>query len=467
LLCLIGPWSSNPGVREMISAFPRTIAISAALTLASAAAEAQKAPIALAIPAAVELLAAPFPGDWSTHYQYTAIDQGHPAFRSPYRGPNSLDPGNRMNETMSATAYLGRTLWPGGALYLDPEFDQGFGLSHTFGLAGFPNGDAQKAGEHVPKLNITRFYLTQTIGLGGEEETIADDLNQIAGTAAISRITIYAGKLAVNDLFDTNAYAHDPRNDFMNWAVWEGGAYDYAADQKGYSDGIAAELNQKDWAFRVGGFLEPKVSNDRDLDTRVLRRGGYQAELEERYEAFSRPGKLRLLGFLNRALMGSFAEALKRSDLDIAATRKDRLKYGFVVNLEQALSEDLGVFARFSYNDGRNETTSFTDIDRSGQLGLSLKGTSWDRPKDTVGIAGVVNALSRVQAAFHAAGGLGILIGDGALNYGTENILEAYYRWQLTDLVAVTADYQFVLNPAYNRDRGPVSIIAARLHFQY
>jgi high affinity Mn2+ porin len=435
--------------------------------ISPATASAQKAPIDLAIPAGVELLAAALPGEWSTHYQYTAVDQGHPSFRSPYSGPNSLNAGNRMNETMSATAYLGRALWDGGALYFDPEFNQGFGLSHTTGLAGFSNGEAQKAGEHAPKLNIARFYLVQTIGLGGDQEKVEDDINQIAGTRDVSRVTIYAGKLAVNDLFDTNAYAHDPRNDFMNWSVWEGGAYDYAADQKGYSDGIAAELNQKDWALRGGAFLVDKRSNSRDLETRIFQRGGYQAELEERYELFGQAGKLRLLGFVNRTFAGSYREALSVPGVDITQTRKDRLKEGFVVNLEQAVSDDLGTFARFSFNDGKNEIMSFTDIDRSGLIGLSLKGTAWQRPDDTIGVAGVINALSHAHADFLKAGGLGILIGDGKLNYGTEDILEAYYRFQVMKPLSLTADYQFVANPGYNRDRGPVSIFAVRAHLQF
>jgi high affinity Mn2+ porin len=195
----------------------RPLSLFLSLIFAPAPAVAQKAAVAFGVPAAIEAAAILLPGEWSTHYQYTFIDQGHPAFRSPYSGPNSLNPGNRSRETMTATAYLGRTLWDGGALYLNPELGQGFGLSRTTGLAGFPNGEAQKSGSHAPKPYIARLYLAQTIGLGGEQETVEDDLNQIAGTRDLSRITLYAGKLAVNDLFDTNSYAHDPRNDFMNW----------------------------------------------------------------------------------------------------------------------------------------------------------------------------------------------------------------------------------------------------------
>jgi high affinity Mn2+ porin len=426
---------------------------------------ADQAPLNLSIPQTGAY--AVQPEDWSIHLQYTLIGEGYPRFRSPYQGTNSLPAGGELRETMSQTTYLGRRLWNGGELYFNPEFNQGFGLADTLGLAGFPNGEAQKAGEHVPKLNIARLFLKQTIGLGGEQEPIADGLNQIAGPQDISRFTIYAGKLAVNDLFDNNRYAHDPRHDFMNWAVWAGGAYDYAADQKGYTDGVAVDFNQKAGAFRFGYFLEPKFSNSRDLDTLIFQRGGYQAEIEQRYEISSWPGRLRVLGFVNRALMGSYSQALLTPGLNIAETRKDRFKTGFVLNLEQAIGADLGVFARFSYNDGSNEIMSFTDIDRSGLLGISLKGGGWGRPNDVIGVAGVVNALSRREADFIAAGGLGILIGDGKLNYATENIIEACYRYQLTDLVAATFDYQLFVNPAYNQARGPVSVFTGRVHFEF
>ena len=439
----------------------------ALLTMTPAVAMAQKAAVAFGVPAAAELLAATLPGEWSEHYQFTAIDQGHPGFRAAYSGANSLSPGNRQNETITATAYLGRTLWQGGELYLDPEFVQGFGLSHTFGLAGFPNGEAQKAGEHAPKLYIPRFYLQQSFGLGGEQEKVEDTLNQLAGERDISRITLWAGKLAVNDLFDANAYAHDARNDFMNWAVWEGGAYDYAADVRGYTDGIAAELNQKEWAIRAGAFLMPTLSNSRDLDTRVLRHGGYQGEIEERYTMFGQDGKLRLLGFANRGYAGSYRAALAVPGIDITQTRRDRVKTGFVVNLEQAISGDLGGFARLSFNDGRSEIMSFTDIDRSAELGLSLKGTAWGRADDTVAAAAVVNLLSSDHADFLKAGGLGILIGDGRLHYAPEELVEAYYRFQLTAPLSLTANSQFFLHPAYNRDRGPVAVVAMRAHLQY
>jgi high affinity Mn2+ porin len=410
--------------------------------------------------------------DWSVHVQGTGIYQGTLRFASPYRGPNSLDPGNRWQETISGTAYLGRRLWEGAELYFNPEFNQGFGLSDTRGLAGFPNGEAQKAGFDTPKPNVARLFLRQTFGLGGDQEKVDDDLNSIAGARDVSRVTVTAGKFAAPDIFDDNRYAHDPRTTFLNWSVWEAAAWDYPADQKGYTDGLAVELNQPGWALRGGWFLEPKIANDRNLDPRFWKHFGAVAELELRHEIEEQPGKLRLLAFANRAHMGNLREATDialatGAPADIALVRRDRVKYGFAVNLEQAISDELGAFGRASWNDGRTEAWAFTDIDTSVSLGASLKGARWRRPQDTVGLAAVMNLISKDHQDFFAAGGTGILVGDGRLSYGPEGILEAYYSFAVVEAVALSLDYQFVVNPAYNSDRGPVNIFAARVHAQF
>jgi high affinity Mn2+ porin len=426
---------------------------------------------ALPSPAGAAEEAAPSPDeDWSAHFQSTIIGQAYPGFRSPFRGPNSLPGGGEGRETITGTAFLGRRLpWEGGELYFNPEINQGFGLNRTSGLAGFPNGEAQKSGFDTPKPNVARLFLRQTFGLGGEQETLDPDLNQLGKKVDVSRITVTAGKLAIPDFFDQNSYSHDPRTQFMNWSLMDGGAYDYAGDLKGYTDGIVIELNQKHWALRGGYFLVPKVANDRNLETRIGKFGGYNVELETRYELFSQPGKFRILGFANRVFAGSFRETLanRAFGTDITHTRRDRTKYGFVLNLEQSLNENFGLFSRYSWNDGKEEIMSFTDIDQSFSLGISVKGAAWSRPDDTVGIAGVINLLSSAQRDFIAAGGLGILIGDGRLNYLPERIIETYYSLSMAQPLSLTFDYQFVGNPAYNRDRGPVHVLAARLHFQY
>src|SRR6185312_16627274 len=221
---------------------------------------------------------------WSLHFQSTAIGQGYPGFHSPFAGKNSLPGGGEVRETLSATAFLGRRLWQGGALYFNPEAQQGFAIGRTVGIAGFPNGEGGKAGFDTPKPNVARLFLRQTFGLGGASETVADDANHLAGTVDVSRVTVTAGKFAVTDIFDDNQYAHDPRTTFLNWSLWEAGAWDYPADQKGYTDGVAVELNQQGWALRGGWFLKPKIANDRDLETRFWRAFGAVTEVETRHE---------------------------------------------------------------------------------------------------------------------------------------------------------------------------------------
>jgi high affinity Mn2+ porin len=410
--------------------------------------------------------------DWSIHFQITGIEQGHFDFRSPYRGPNSLNPQSEFRETWSGTAFLGRRMpWQGGALYFDPEFDQGSGIGHVLGIEGYPNGEAQKAGFDTPKPNVARLFLRQTIGLGGAQEKLADDQNQIADTVDVSRVTLTAGKFSPTDVFDDNQFSHDPRTTFLNWSLWESAAWDYPAESKGFSNGLAVEWNEKDWALRGGWFLEPTVANQRDLDPRFLKRYGTVMELETRHELWGEAGKLHWLFFLNRAPMGVYRDAINLALAmgtapDITQVRRDTWKIGFAVNLEQAINDELGLFVRVSHNDGRTEGWAFTDIDTSLAAGISLKGTRWGRDKDTVGLGAAVNMASQSQQMYLALGGTGILDGDGALNYAPEAVLEAYYGLALAPFT-LTLDYQFVANPAFNQDRGPVSIFALRAHFEY
>jgi high affinity Mn2+ porin len=414
----------------------------------------------------------------SIHGQTTWIDQGYPAFHAPYSGTQSLYPGGMWRATVSTDAFLGVKLWEGAALYYNPELFQGYGLTGTLGIAGFPNGEAQKAGFLFPRYNTAHLFVQQTIGFGGEQESIEEgpyniepwpDDNRSSVKQDISRLTITVGKLAVTDIFDSNTYAHDPRTGFMNWSIMTAGAFDYAADQYGYTWGAALDLHQQDWSLRSGYFLEPSVPNGTEYDTEFFRRGQYILELEKRYSLFSQPGHLQVTGWLSSAFAGSFAATLADPalDLDIAQTRKTRLEYGYILNLEQAVTKDFGLFSRLSWQDGQTEIMAWTDINRSASFGGVLQGTSWGRPDDRIGIAGVVNGVSSEYQAFLKAGGLGILIGDGQLNYSAEKILEAYYWYSINKWSSLTFDYQFVANPAYNVDRGPVSIFAARYHAQF
>jgi len=410
--------------------------------------------------------------DWSLHGQATFVEQYHPAFTAPYTGPNSLAPQSLGDETFDATLFAGLRLWDGGEAYVNPEIDQGFGLSNTLGAAGFPSGEAYKVGKSVPYFRLQRLFFRQTFDLGGNTETIDDDVNQLGGSRTADNLVVTAGKISVTDIFDTNTYAHDPKNDFLNWSLIDAGAFDYAADAWGYSYGIAAEWTQDWWTLRAGLFDLSRVPNTTELE-----RGFGQFELvseaEVRPTLWGRQGKIKLLGFLNRGRMGDYNDAVRLAQAtgdvpDMALVRRYASRPGASLNIEQPLSDTLGAFARASLNDGSKEAYEFTEINRSLSVGLSLKGKDWGRPNDTFGIAGVVNALSAPARVYFADGGLGILIGDGQLpHYGTENIAEAYYSLAAASWLAISADYQFIANPAYNRDRGPVSILGARVHAQF
>jgi high affinity Mn2+ porin len=410
--------------------------------------------------------------DWNVHAQTTFLPQAYPRIRSPYEGTNSLPGGGQGRETWTTTAFLGWKLWQGGEFYFNAELAQGFGLNSTLGLAGFPNGEAQKAGATYPKIRPQRYYVKQTFGLGGEQAEVMDAANQLAGKRDIDRVTVIVGRFAVGDFFDGNSYAKDPRADFMNWAMWSSSAYDFPADLPGYTRGAVVELNRKDWAVRAGLFQVPNAPNG---DILTFKTGGAVVELEERHTILDQPGKLRLGIFGNRGNTGNYRRALAISAADpafeindvIVGIRRDNLKYGFYVNAEQQLMKDVGVFARVSWNDGQNEILSFTDIDRSVSGGFSIKGSHWGREADTIGVGAAVNGLSAAHRDFLAAGGLGLLIGDGRINYRTEKIIEAYYAYSVNKSTTLTFDYQLIANPAYNADRGPVSIVSARIHAEF
>jgi high affinity Mn2+ porin len=406
---------------------------------------------------------------WEIHGQTTYLPQGYPAFRAFYSGENSLTPARQAQATWSNSLFLNMRLWEGGEVYFNPELLQGFGLNDTVGVAGFTSGEAQKSNFPYPHYNTSRLFLRQTFGFGGEQEELASGPTQLGGKVDVSRLTVQAGKFAVLDIFDGNAYAKDTRKDFINWSMWAPGAFDYSADKVGLTYGATAEFNQKNWALRSGYFLMQSVSNSNSFDTKVFERGTYVLELETRYQLFSQPGKLRTIAWLNSANSGSYRETLNNPafNLDISQTRRGRTKYGYVVNFEQALADDLGLFGRWSWNDGKTEIMAFTDIDASLSMGASIKGAKWGRPDDVIGIGGAINSLSRDHRDFIAAGGLGILIGDGALNYRRERIFETYYAYALTKAFTVTADYQFITNPAYNADRGPVHVFSGRLHGEF
>ena len=320
---------------------------------------------------------------------------------------------------------------------------------------------------------MQRLFFRQTFDLGGALQAIAPDLNQLGGAQTADRVVLTLGKFSSFDVFDTNKYAHDARNDFLNWSLIDAGNFDQAGDAWGFSYGAAAEWYQDWWAIRGGAFDLPTRPGYEYLDPNLGHQEQYVAELEERHVLFGQDGKVKFSGFLSRGLFGSYAQAVALARKtggtpSLFNVLKYRGKGGGSMNVEQAITEDLGFFFRAGLSDGSSSITSYTDIDNTVSLGLSLTGNRWARPDDTLAVGLVRNDISRHFKDYLRAGGLGILIGDGQLaNSGPEQITEAFYSYAVIKGVNVTADYQFIDNPAYNRDRGPASFIGTRLHAQF
>lgn len=409
---------------------------------------------------------------FAIHGQTTLVEQAHDAFRSPYQGANSLAPDAEGRETFDATLFAGFRPWRGGEAWINPEIDQGFGLSNTLGVAGFPSGEAYKVGKASPYFRLQRLFFRQTFDLSGKADTVDAAANQMSGSRAENYVAVTVGKFSVTDVFDANDLAHDPRHDVLNWALIDAGTFDYAADAWGYTVGAAVEWRQGAWSMRSGVFDLSNVPNSEKLDSHF---GQFQLidEVERRYSIAGHAGSLKVTGFLTRGRMGRYADAIAlgletNSAASTALVRHYRSRTGVSVNLQQQLNDTVSLFARAGLAGGDSEPYEFSDIDRTASGGLSVNGARWGRKDDTVVLAGVVDGISDEHRRYLVAGGLGILVGDGRLpHYGTENILETYYDIGLNKIVHVAFDVQAVDNPAYNRDRGPVAIGAIRVHAQF
>ena len=405
---------------------------------------------------------------WDFHAQATVIPQGHGDFRALYSGPNSLSPYTEVATSVTSTFYLGRKLWEGGEIYVNPEILAGEGLSSTLGLAGFSNGEIYRVDTPRPKLTLARLFIRQSWQLGGWEENLKDDLNQFPCQCRSSRITLTLGKFSLVDLFDDNTYSHDARTQFLNWSLMDNGAWDFAADTRGYTYGIAVEADKACWSLRYASVLMPKFANGMPMDLHIDKARADNLELERRHKLKGHAGALRPMAYLNHAHMGNFRTTLDTPayGMDITRSRTYTRKYGFGLNGEQELTGGVGVFFRGGWNDGHTESFAFTEIDRTGSGGISVNGRYWNRKEDTFAVAFVANGISKDHREYLQAGGRGFIIGDGKLNYGKEEILEAYYSIAARWGVSVSPDFQFVEHPAYNRDRGPVAIYALRFHWE-
>jgi high affinity Mn2+ porin len=406
---------------------------------------------------------------WNFHVANTEIVQWQPAFPARYSGPNSLASHAESDETVDFDVFVGLRLWTGAELHVDGLAWQGFGLSHTLGIEAFPSAMAYKVGAPLADATFARVFIRQIINLGGEQQDVPDDALDLGGAQDISHLALTVGEISLLDIFDKNAYAGDPTSQFLNWAFVGNEAWDYPANSLGFITGFAGELYQPRWALRYGMFQEPREANGLAEDPAYFRAWGMVTELERRLNIRNHPGAIRLLAYLNRAHMGNYQEAIDdpARPPDINATQTYRYKYGFGLNLEQELMKDVGFFSRLGWSDGKSQAWAYSDVDQSASMGVSLNGDLWKRPNDTYGIAGVVSALSHVHQKYFEEGGLGILAGDGALSYGLEKAMETYYNVQVWKSLHLTADYQCVIDPAFNRARGPVSVLGGRIHWEF
>lgn len=411
--------------------------------------------------------------DWNIHGQTTFVNQWYQSFNGGVipDGTNSVLRQSHGAETADFTLFLGAKLGEGTEFYLNPEIDQGFGIANTLGLGGYSSGEAYKVGANAPYYRMPRAFIRQIINLGGETFFLESQPNQLARTLSSNNLIITFGKFSVVDIFDTNTYAHDSHADFLNWASLDAGAFDYAADSWGYTDGLAVEWTRDEWTWRNGLFDLSTYPNSENIDLGFKQ---YQlvTEFEARHTFRNHPGKFKILAFAHRGKMATYADAIAQAkgatpEVSAAGIRKLNWKTGLAINFEQELHSMIALFGRASLNDGTKETFEFADINESITVGLFLKGGLWGRTQDAIGMQLIVNGLSSSAKQYFAAGGLGLLIGDGYLNAGLEKIAEFYYSLKLTDQLSLAFNLQKVNNPAYNTSRGPLTLYAMRLHASF
>ena len=419
---------------------------------------------------------------WSLHYQFTTIIQSHPSFKSKYSGRNSFksDPENGVM-SISSSLFLGRKLWKGASLQLNPEITGGLGLSNALGIGAFPNGEVFRIDDPDPKIYIGRLFFQQIIPLKNTAyEFIESDANQLAGKFPTSRLVINFGKMNMGDFFDDNRYAHDPRTQFFNWVLMDQGSWDYPANTRGYTQGLVVELIKPTWELRASSTLLPDLANGPDMDYNWTKSNSTTVEYARKWNFRNRPGTIRALLFYQTSKMPGYAAAtslLSTGDSTLVYIIEGKQKapselygnskYGISFSADQQLSPDFGVFARAGWNDGKHATWVFTEVDQSVTVGGTLLGKKWKRPMDEIGVAAVSGGLSKVHHQYLKAGGYGFLLGDGNLNYADEFLAEAYYKMQLHKNFSITADYQFINHPGYNKDRGPVHVIGVRGHVAF
>ncbi len=407
--------------------------------------------------------------------QINIISQAHGAFPAAYSGPNSFQSAAQNATSEVLTLYTGVMVNSSTQVLLDIESAGGRGLSNGAGLGGFTDLDIVRTPNLGRTPYLARFLLVKTIGLGGGTEKADRGFMDVGSEIPAHRLSLYAGKFSTVDFFDLNSVGSDSHLQFMNWAVDNNGAYDYAANTRGYTWGAVAVLEEGWWGLRFGEAMMPKVANGENLDANLTRAHSENLEYDLRPALFKkRASTLRLLTYVNHADMGDYREAIHlfeqglTSTPNIIATRQQgRVKYGFGVNAEQEVGGGVRLFGRWGWNNGTTESFAYTEVDRTIEFGGDVSGADWKRPLDRAGSAYVVNGLSGDHREYLALGGLGFILGDGALSYGLEHIFETYYTFHLWSGLFASADAQHVQNPGYNRVRGPVWVPSLRLHVDF
>jgi high affinity Mn2+ porin len=407
--------------------------------------------------------------------QVTVMGQQVARFDAAYSGPMSLVSGGDHALSHTYGIYLGTRIARRIDGYLDVEMARGSGISHASGLAGITNGDVLRQGTadlgNGPY--VARAFLRMTVPLGSDVDTVARGIDQLAQPVARRRIEVTAGKFAASDIFDVNRYANSTRTQFLNWGLFQNTAWDFAADTRGYTNGLAVGWISPGLALRAGSFQMPRQANGNAFDSDLRRARGDNIELT--LSAMPGGGILRLLAYQNHARMGDYREALAKAQSvgglpDVVATdTPGRRKRGIAINAEQPLADggETGVFVRAGAENGTAESFAFTEVEGHRSGGVQLAGTHWARESDRIGVAVLRHTINDAHRAYLTAGGNGFLLGDGALRYGPETIVESYYRVQVGPYLQLTPDVQYVRNPGYNRDRGPAWVTTARASLRY
>jgi high affinity Mn2+ porin len=420
-----------------------------------------------------------FPHSQTSRYwisgQANIILQWHPSFPAEYSGTNSFRSHAENATSRLYTLYLGYELTKTTEVLVSVESAGGHGLSDALGLAGFVNLDVVRNPALGPTPYLARFVVRQIIPLSDERVATERGPFGLATSLPVRRIEIRVGKFSMVDYFDLNTYGTDSHLQFLNWTVDNNGAYDYAANTRGYTDGVILEYDDHWFSARFGEALMPKVANGLYLDADIARARAENLELEARGNIIAhRAGVVRFLSYLNHADMGNYREAIENyfdgevSTPSITSTRRQgRHRYGFGLNFEQDVASDAGLFGRLGWSDGRNESFAYTEVDRTLEIGAFTKGTAWKRKNDRAGATFVANALAGDHREYLALGGLGFLLGDGALDYGPEKIFEGFYTAHLWRGIFASFDIQHLNNPGYNKARGPVIVPGLRLHVDF